>query len=83
MPALSRTELLKIFGEVLEIDPGKLSDQSAPANVDGWDSAKSMELVVVMEEALDSQFTAEELDEMVSVGAIADVLARRGALVTK
>ncbi len=83
MPQLSRAELFKIFGEVLEIDPGKLNDQSAPVNVEGWDSAKSMELVVAIEEALDSQFTAEELDEMVSVGAIRGILERRGALANK
>ena len=83
MPQLSRAELFKIFGEVLEMDPGKLNEQSAPANVEGWDSAKSMELVVTIEEALDSQFTAEELDEMVSVGTILDVLSQRGALVKR
>lgn len=78
MAQLDQRELINIFAEVLETDPGKLSDASSPANVEGWDSAKSMELVIMVEEAAKLEFTADELEEMVSIGATKAVLMRRG-----
>lgn len=81
MTHLNRTELVKIFAEVLEVDPDVLSERSSPENVANWDSAKSMEIVITLEEALNFQFSAEELDEMHSIGATREILVRRGVFV--
>ena len=78
MSQLSEGELMGIFAEILDVDLGTLSEHSSPESVRGWDSAKSMEIVVSMEEALGFEFTAEELEEMTSIGAIKEILARRG-----
>ena len=83
MSQLDQRELIRIFSDVLEVSPGTLSEQSSPQNVQGWDSAKSMEIVVTLEEALSLEFTAEELDQMVSIGATKEVLARRGAFLQR
>jgi acyl carrier protein len=71
---------MKIFAEILEVPAASLSDQSSPENTEGWDSAKSMEIVVTIEEAVGAEFTADELDRMSSIGAIKQILTNRGAL---
>jgi acyl carrier protein len=78
MARLSRPELVRIFADVLEVDPESLSEESSPENVSGWDSAKSMEIVITLEEALDFEFSAEELAAMASIGATKEILVRRG-----
>ena len=81
MPQLDGCELIRIFSEVLEVSPGTLSAESAPHNVKGWDSGKAMEIVVTLEEMLNLEFTADELDEMVSIGATQEILKRRGVFI--
>lgn len=77
MSQFDQRELLRLFAEILEVDPVTLSEQSSPDNVKGWDSAKSMEIVITIEEALSLEFTAEELQEMVSIGATKELLIRK------
>jgi acyl carrier protein len=67
-----------MFAEVLGVDPGTLSARSSPENVAGWDSLKSMEIVILLEEELGVEFSADEISELVSIGAMEDVLARKG-----
>jgi len=83
MSQLDSPELIRIFAEVLEVNPETLSEQSAPKNVAGWDSGKAMEIVVTLEEALNLEFTADELDEMVSIGATREILKRRGVFIQR
>jgi acyl carrier protein len=83
MPQLDGSELIRIFAEVLEVNPATLSEKSAPDNVEGWDSGKAMEIVITLEEALNLEFTAGELDEMVSIGATQEILKRRGVFVQR
>jgi acyl carrier protein len=68
MLQFSQSDLLQIFAEVLEVDSRSLPDDSSPENVEKWDSAKSMEIVIMLEEALDLEFSANEIAEMVSIG---------------
>ena len=83
MSQLSESELMGIFAEVLDVDLSTLSEHSSPESVQGWDSGKSMEIVVSIEEALGFEFTAEELAEMTSIGAIKQILTRRGVVSPK
>jgi acyl carrier protein len=78
MSQMNQAELMQIFAQILEVDAGTLSEQSSPQNVHGWDSAKSMEIVITIEEALNLEFNAEELSEMTSIGATKEILKRRG-----
>jgi acyl carrier protein len=81
MSQLNQDELVRIFAEVLEVDPHTLTDQSCANNVKGWDSAKSLEIVITLEEAVSFEFDAEELSEMVSIGATKQILIRRGVFI--
>jgi acyl carrier protein len=81
MTEMSEGELMGIFAEILGVDRGVLSEQSSPESVRGWDSAKSMEIVISIEEALSLEFSAGELAEMTSIGAIKKILTRRGVVI--
>ena len=81
MLQLEQRELMRIFAEILEVDPRTLSEQSSPDNVKGWDSAKSMEIVITIEEALNLEFNADELAEMASIGATKEILIRKGVAI--
>jgi acyl carrier protein len=81
MLRLDQRELMRIFAEVLEVDPSKLSEQSSPDNVQGWDSAKSMEIVITIEEALNLEFSADELAGMSSIGATKAMLLQKGVVI--
>ncbi|MGO9648125.1 MAG: acyl carrier protein [Terriglobales bacterium] len=81
MLRLDQRELMRIFAEVLEVDPSKLSEQSSPDNVQGWDSAKSMEIVITIEEALNLEFSADELAGMSSIGATKAMLMQKGVVI--
>jgi acyl carrier protein len=81
MVRLDRRELIQMFADILEVDSSKLSEQSSPDNVPGWDSAKSMEIVITIEEALNLEFSAEELAGMSSIGATKEMLVRKGVVI--
>jgi len=81
MLRLDQRELMRIFADVLEVDPSKLSEQSSPDNVQGWDSAKSMEIVITIEEALNLEFSADELAGMSSIGATKAMLMQKGVVI--
>ena len=80
MRRLNRNELIRIFAEVLEVDPGVLSEDSSPENLQRWDSGRSMEIVILIEEELDVELTASEIGEMISIGATKEILIRRGLM---
>ena len=81
MSQINQAEFMRMFAEILEVDPRSLSEQSSPENVQGWDSAKSMEIVISMEEAFNLEFSATELAGMTSIGAAKEILTERGIVI--
>jgi acyl carrier protein len=73
--------IMLLFAEVLEVDPLTLTDDSSPDTVKSWDSAKTMELVVILEEALNIEFSASEIAGMVSIGKMKQILSQRGVVI--
>ena len=70
--------LVAVIAEVLDIPEADLADSSSPESVSGWDSAKSMELVVYLEDLFELQFSADEIAAMSSVGEIRKLLIAKG-----
>jgi len=71
-------KLTDVFSEILEIPASELSDASSPETTDGWDSAKSMEIVVYLEDLYGVQFSAEEIITMMSIGDVRKLLLEKG-----
>jgi acyl carrier protein len=62
---------------VLGLDPADVTESTSPASVDGWDSARFVELVLALEEKLGFQFSAEEIAAIQTVGDIEALTAGR------
>ena len=67
-----------VLAEVLQIPLGKVIDNLAMSDVEGWDSLKHMELIVSLEQTFGLEFTFEEIVALRSVVEIKRVLRERG-----
>jgi acyl carrier protein len=66
-----------IAADVLDVDPASLTPQSGPESVEAWDSVQYLSLVLALEQKFDLLFEPPEIDGMKTLGAIADVVARK------
>ena len=69
--------LVRVIAETLGVDPATIHEKSSPANVPGWDSLASLNLLAALEKAFGVSFTMEETLAMEDAGAIARILAAR------
>ncbi|TAL33776.1 MAG: acyl carrier protein [Alphaproteobacteria bacterium] len=60
--------LIKLFAEVLQVEPSKLNDNSSPDNVKQWDSLAAMHLVAAIEETFKVQLSTKEIMKMSTIG---------------
>ena len=60
--------LVQLFAEVLEVDPGKLNDDSSPDTVQQWDSLAAMKLVAALEEKFNIRLSTREIMKMSTIG---------------
>jgi acyl carrier protein len=67
--------LKKIFGEIFQLAPEQITDDSSPKTVPRWDSMNSMVLTMALEEEFNIQFTDQELVKMYDFGKICEAVA--------
>ena len=60
--------LRSLFAEVLDVDIGRLSEDSSPESLKEWDSLKAMELVSAIEEKFKIQLSTKEIMKMTTIG---------------
>ena len=70
--------LITLFADVLEVDASNLNDQSAPDNVEQWDSLAAMHLVAAIEDKFSIQLSTKEMMKMHSIGLAREVLKAKG-----
>jgi acyl carrier protein len=73
-------ELKQVLADILAVPAEGLSDTVALTDIGSWNSLMHIELVVKLEETYKLDLTQDDIVEMISVGAIRDVLQRRGAV---
>lgn len=71
-------KLIAVFADVLEVEPSALNDDSAPDNVEQWDSLAAMHLVAALEETFDVQLTTKEIMKMSSIALARKALQDKG-----
>jgi acyl carrier protein len=76
-------KLTKIISEALQISADKITPTTAIHETPAWNSLTHIELIIMIEEAFNLQFQEDDIVEMRSVGAIRDILAKRGVLLDK
>lgn len=63
-----------IASDLFSIAPGSITAESSPENVEAWDSTQHLNLVLAIEEKFHLQLSPEEMEQMRSIGAIAELV---------
>ena len=69
----------EIVSDVLQVDGDAITPDSSPENVASWDSVQHLNLVLALEDEYGLQFLPEEMDQMKTVGEIAQLVAAKRA----
>jgi acyl carrier protein len=71
------TRVIEIAADVLGEPPGSIGSDTTPADIEAWDSLAQLNLVVALEDEFAIQLAPEDMDLMVSIGAIAALVSSR------
>jgi acyl carrier protein len=63
-----------ITAGILGLNPGAITAESSPENIDVWDSVQHLNLVLALEERFGLTLEPEEIEKMKNVGSIVAVL---------
>ena len=74
----SEARLKKIMGDVFNVDPDSINEESSVDTVAGWDSLNHLSLVLSLEEAFNVTFTEEQTVEILNYPLIKTVLKEHG-----
>ena len=57
-------KLKQVVGNVLGVDPAALTDDSSPDTIEGWDSVKTLDLLLAIEEAFSVRLSDEQIESL-------------------
>jgi acyl carrier protein len=63
-----------VMSAVFEISVEEIKDDSSPDTIGSWDSLKHMNLVIALEEEFETEFTEDEILEMMNYTLIKFIL---------
>ena len=67
-------EVRAIASDILGVPATRLTAASAPDSVESWDSVQHLNLVLALEEKFSLQLSPEEIDQMKTLGATAQLI---------
>jgi len=73
-----RQAIVKVFSQVFDRSPDRFGDGASPSTVEGWDSARHVELVVALEDRFGCMFDPDEVADLTSLPRIEEILRRHG-----
>lgn len=74
--------LTKIVGEILDIDPVKLDQNSSAINVPTWDSVNNLLIISEVEKEYKVKITISEIYKLKNLGDFFNLLKQKGAKIT-
>lgn len=74
-----KPNLREIVASVLDVSPGEIQPGSGPRDFPQWDSAAHIDIVLSVEAEYGVSFTSDEMLEALSVGALEEILRKKGA----
>ena len=74
-------KLKQIVGNILEIEPDRLTEHSNAQNTPRWDSLRHIEVIFAVESAFHVRFTMPEITSLRNLGDIRHLLINKGAIV--
>ena len=63
-------QLRQVVGNVLGVDSDTLTDESSPDTISGWDSLKTMDLLLAIEQVFDVRLTDDQIESLTSFALI-------------
>ena len=73
-----RDKLFKIISKIMDVPVEDITEDSSPDTVEKWDSLRHMNLILVIEEEFEFQFSDDEVVELLSVELILVTLKAKG-----
>ena len=67
-------DVARVMADVLGVDPASIGPDSSPDTIPAWDSVQHMNLVIALEQEFGVRFSPEEIEEAVTVRAVADLV---------
>jgi len=72
-------KLIKLFADVLEVEPSRLNEESCPDTVPEWDSLGAMNLVTAIESEFEVRLSTRDIMNMSSIALAREFLKAKGA----
>jgi acyl carrier protein len=69
--------VIEIAADLLGEPTSSIGNDTTPADIETWDSLAQLNLVVALEDEFAIQLAPEDMDLMVSIGAIAALVSSR------
>ena len=63
-----------VMSAVFEIPTEEIDNESSPDTIESWDSLKHMNMIAAMEEEFETEFTEDEILEMMNYALIKSIL---------
>jgi acyl carrier protein len=79
MPDTPAEAFAQIVADVLEVDPGEVTDAAGPDTLPTWTSLRHLQLIVTLEETFGTSFAYHEIRDLRSIGDLRDALAAKTA----
>ncbi len=70
-------QIKELMANIFEVEVSDIGDDASPENIESWDSLKHMNLIVVLEEEFNVQFTDEEMLQMLNFQLISLILKEK------
>ena len=68
-----------VMSQIFQVEPESITSDSSPESIEKWDSLKHMQLVMALEDELGIQFPDDAIPELVTFGAIEEMVAQLAA----
>lgn len=72
-------DIREVVARILGLDVNDVNETTRPADIEGWDSARFIDLVLALEERLGIQFDVDQLATIETVGDIEGMARILGA----
>lgn len=72
-------KIREVMGEILEVDPERITESFGPGDAEAWDSLANLRMVTALEEAFGIKLTMAQIGSMGTFSKIRDILAANTA----
>ncbi len=76
MTASTFEQVRNVASDIFRVPADKITAESSPETIESWDSMQHLNLVLAVEEKFGVQLEPEDIEQMKSVGAVAELVER-------